>query len=110
MIAVDALPLFEAEARERQREAGRETAERRRPPGQLEANVPQVSHRAPQARDRAAAATGVSGRTVQTAKTIKERAPRPGRSAPRRHHVALRRREGDRAARAGPDYQGPGRA
>ena len=75
MIAVDALPLFEAEARERQRQAGRETTERRRPSDQLEANLPQASHRAPQARDRAAAATGVSGRTVQTAKAIKEKAP-----------------------------------
>jgi hypothetical protein len=39
MIAVEALPLFEAEARERQREAGREAAERKHRPGQLEANL-----------------------------------------------------------------------
>ena len=32
------------------------------------------TQRAPQARDRASAATGVSGRTVQTAKAIKENA------------------------------------
>ena len=37
--------------------------------------MPQPSRRAPQARDRAAAATSVSGRTVQTAKAIKEKAP-----------------------------------
>ena len=82
MIAADALPLFEAEARERQREAGRETAARKQEPGQLEANLPQAARpapkardRAPQARDRAAAATGVSGRTVQAAKAVKEKAP-----------------------------------
>jgi hypothetical protein len=74
-IAVEALPLFEAEARERQREAGRTTAGRERQPETLEANLPQPSHRAPQARDRAAAATGVAGRTVQTAKAIKAKAP-----------------------------------
>ena len=65
MIAVEALALFEAEARERRRELGREAAERQHQP----------SRRAPQARDRAAAAVGVSGRTVQTAKAIKEKAP-----------------------------------
>ncbi len=75
MIAVEALPLFEAEAQERRRELGREAAERQHHPERVEANLPQPSRRAPQASDRAAAATGVSGRTVQTAKAIKERAP-----------------------------------
>jgi ParB-like chromosome segregation protein Spo0J len=75
MIAVEALPLFESEARERQREAGRATASPKRQPKTLEANLPQAPNRAPQARDRAAAATGVSGRTIQTAKAIKAKAP-----------------------------------
>ena len=37
MIAVDALPLFEAEARERQRDLGREAAERQHHPERVEA-------------------------------------------------------------------------
>jgi hypothetical protein len=75
MIAVEALPLFGAEARERRRELGREAAERQHHPERVEANSAQPSRRAPQARDRAAAAVGVAGRTVQTAKAIKEKAP-----------------------------------
>jgi hypothetical protein len=74
MIAVDALPLFEAEARERQREAGREAAERQHHPERVVANLPQPTP-GWKSRDRAAAAVGVSGRTVQTAKAIKEKAP-----------------------------------
>jgi hypothetical protein len=75
MIAVNALPLFEAEARARQRDLGRQAAERQHHPERVEANLPQPSGRAPQARDRAGAALRVSGRTIQTAKTITEKAP-----------------------------------
>jgi len=67
MIAVDALPMFEAEARARQ---GRRT-DLRSDSSTFGQTCPEV-HRA---RDEAAAATGVSGRTVQTAKAIKEKAP-----------------------------------
>jgi hypothetical protein len=73
MIAVDALPLFEAEAQDRRCELGREAAERQHHPERVVANLPRPSDL--KSRDRAAAATGVSGRTVQTAKAIKEKAP-----------------------------------
>ncbi len=74
MIAVDALPLFEAEARERQREAGREAAERQHHPERVVANLPQPSAKL-KSRDLAGTAVSVSGRTVQTAKTLAEKAP-----------------------------------
>jgi hypothetical protein len=57
MIAVEALPLFEAEAAGRRRELGHEASERQR--------------------DRAGAAVGVAGRTVQTAKAIQRREMAP---------------------------------
>jgi len=41
MVAVEALPLFEAEAQERRRELGREAAERQHHPERVEANLPQ---------------------------------------------------------------------
>ena len=67
MLPVDALPLFEAEARARQ---GRRTDLHGDPPtsGQV---CPEVQR----PRDQAAALTHISGRTVQTAKAIKEKAP-----------------------------------
>ena len=66
MLAVDILPMYEAEAQKRI--GGR-------PATKPEALVPQVKTRAPQARDTAALATGVSGRAVGQAKRITESAP-----------------------------------
>lgn len=66
-VAADSLPLYEAEAKERKKEMeGR--------PSKLEEKIPQES-REPQARDKAAAATGVNPRYVQDAKKIKEESP-----------------------------------
>jgi hypothetical protein len=67
MIAVEALPLFEAEARRRQG-SRTDLASQDSTSGQ---NCPEVRR----ARDEAGAAAGVSGRTVQTAKKVKEKAP-----------------------------------
>jgi hypothetical protein len=64
-IAVEALPMFEAEARERQR-----TLNNKRKP--LVANAPQA---APKSREDAAALTGASPRYVQEAKAVKEASP-----------------------------------
>jgi protein gp37 len=66
LVALDALPLYEAEA------AQRMLAGRRQNP---EADLPQGAAREPQARDHAAAAAGVSGRAVAQAKRIVEQAP-----------------------------------
>lgn len=64
MVALEALPYFEAEARERQRTLNNQP---------LVAPVPQA--RAPLARDEAAKSVGVSGRTVAQAKRVVEQAP-----------------------------------
>jgi ParB-like chromosome segregation protein Spo0J len=69
VIALESLPHFEAEARERQVAAGQECGK-----GQLVAPVPQAM-RKPLARDRAAAAVGISGRTLAQAKRVAEQAP-----------------------------------
>lgn len=71
LAALALMPLYEAEAKEALRAAGRSSAPGRPKP---EVSVPQVS-RGPQARDRAAAAVGVSGSTVQRAARIVERDP-----------------------------------
>lgn len=70
IIALEALPHFEAEARARQSEAGKYDRGK-----QLVAPVPQADGRAPLARDLAAQALGISGRTVAQAKRISEQAP-----------------------------------
>jgi hypothetical protein len=67
MIAVKALPMFEEEARARQ---GKRT-DLQSDPSTSGQTCPEV-HRA---RDEAAAATNVSGRTIQTAKAIRAKAP-----------------------------------
>lgn len=68
MLAVEILPFFEAEAEERYRETvGR--------PEKSVEMLPPISDPAPKARDRAGAATGVSGRSVAKAKSIAEQAP-----------------------------------
>jgi hypothetical protein len=77
MIVTEALPLFEAEARERRRQLGREAAERQHHPERVEAKLPQPSRRAPQARNRAGTAFGVRGRKIQTAKRVEGH---PGRT------------------------------
>jgi len=64
VLALESLPFFEAEARERQRAMNNRS---------LEADRPQA--RGPQARDLAAAATGASGRMVARAKRVSEHAP-----------------------------------
>ncbi len=64
MVALESLPYFEAEARERQRTANNQS---------LGAPGPQA--RAPRARDEAAKSVGVSGRTVARAKRVVEQAP-----------------------------------
>lgn len=63
MIAQDALPFFEQDAKERQRAAG----------GAVKAKLPEPEKR--QARDDAAAAVGVSPRYVQDAKQVAQRSP-----------------------------------
>ena len=68
MIGLDALPLFEAEAAQR---AGGRPANGEKPT----ADLPQVSDRAPLARDLAAKRVGVSGRAMAQAKRITEQAP-----------------------------------
>lgn len=73
-IAVEALPLFEAEALDRKREAGRSAAPGR-PAEKDVAIVPQVSPDVGRAREQAASTVGVSPRYVQDAKRIKEEAP-----------------------------------
>lgn len=69
MAGVDLLPMYEAEALNRK--AHGSTA-----PGKtLEADLPQASGRAPQTRDRVAAAVGISGRAVSQAKRVATEAP-----------------------------------
>ena len=77
MVGVEILPMLEEEARTRQIAAGAEFGSlggrgNKKP---LEANLPQgvsESERAPQARDQAAKLVGVSARSIQDAKTVKE--------------------------------------
>lgn len=63
-IAAEIKPMFEKRARERQIEGGEKKGK---------ANLPEASKG--QARDQAAAAVGVSGRTVQDAENVKKEAP-----------------------------------
>jgi len=70
--AVEMLPVFEAEAKARQRAHGGSAPGRGR---SLEDTGPQVKLRQDQARDQVAAQFGVSGRHVQRAKKLKQTAP-----------------------------------
>lgn len=81
MLATEMLPEFEAEAKERHREAVRESAKAQRPAGSKSFTDARSSDQPPDwrekhfARDDAAKVFGVSGPTVQRAKRIKEEAP-----------------------------------
>lgn len=72
MLAVDILPMYEAEAKQRKVQSGQE---HHRGQGKVGAPVHQPLPRAPRAADHAASATGVSGRAVGQAKRITESAP-----------------------------------
>jgi N6-adenosine-specific RNA methylase IME4 len=69
MVAAKLLPLYEAQAKERQVEQ----AKRNQPQSQKVANLPPIEKS--KARDKAAAAVKVSGRSVQDAKAILRDAP-----------------------------------
>ena len=74
MIAKDLKKKFAAEAKEAQREhSGTAPGKAKKT---LEATVPQVSDRAPQARDKAAELMHVSARSVQNAQTIDDADPK----------------------------------
>lgn len=76
MLAVALLPIYEAEARERQRAAGVETQRRKADPqAQLTEILPEAVRRGNEAREQAGAAVGVSGRTVSDAKRVAEADP-----------------------------------
>lgn len=96
MLAVDILPMYEEEANQRRVQSGQE---HHRGQGKVEARVPQPLPRAPQARDNAASATGVSGRAVGQAKRITESAPdlaeqvRQGKTTLREAEAQVRVRE-----------------
>ncbi len=74
-VAVDALPLLEAEAKERQRAAGLRSAASRSTHGEVPATLPEAVVGAGEAREKAAAAVGASARYVSDAKAIAEKAP-----------------------------------
>jgi ParB-like chromosome segregation protein Spo0J len=74
-VAVDALPLLEAEAKERQRVAGLRSAASRSTHGEVPATLPEPVLGAGEAREKAAAAVGASARYVSDAKAIAEKAP-----------------------------------
>lgn len=75
MVAVDILPMLEAEARERQRSAGIDFGKSH---PKLVANLPQAlaSEHSQKSRDIAAKQVGVASRYVQDAKKIAEKSPR----------------------------------
>ena len=68
---IEVRPYYEAEAKKLQREHGGTTHGRK----SLEANVPQVKGRKPQARDQAAAAVGISGKTGDKLNKLKNEDP-----------------------------------
>lgn len=75
MVGVEILPMLEAEAKAKQVKAAVRTNEKRANGNTLVANLPQASEEkepAPKARDQAAAIVGVSARSIQDAKTVKE--------------------------------------
>lgn len=72
MLAVDILPMYEAEAKKRKVHSGKQ---HHRGQPKVGAPVHQPLPRAPRAADHAASATGVSGRAVGQAKRITDSAP-----------------------------------
>lgn len=74
-VAVDALPLLEAEAKERQRAAGMRSAALRSVENEVPATLPDAHIDVGEAREKAAAAVGASARYVSDAKAIGEKAP-----------------------------------
>jgi hypothetical protein len=104
MLAVDILPMYEAESKKRQ---GQRSDLKRRIEEPLDIGAPvHQSARRPRAADNAAAATGVSGRAVGQAKRITENAPdlaedvRQGRKNLKEAEAEVRRREAEQRARA----------
>lgn len=79
MLAVELVPLYEAEAAERQAAAARRTNAIRSgelpSDATLGADLPQASKRAPRSRDRAARAASASGRATAQAKRVNQAAP-----------------------------------
>lgn len=72
-VGVELLPMYEAEAKVRQIASGGDVRRR-----SVQVDLPQplqVKERAPQARDRAADAVGVSGKAIAQAKRVSEQAP-----------------------------------
>lgn len=102
MLAVDILPMYEAEAKERQGKRTDLVADTKST-SNLVAPVPQSS---PKARDNAASATGVSGRAVGQAKRITESAPdlaqqvRQGKTTLKEAEAEVRAREAKARAEA----------
>lgn len=102
MLAVDILPMYEAESRKRQQASGgdRRSTQAR----SVGAPVHQPITRAPRAADNAASAAGVSGRAVGQAKRITENAPdladdvRQGRKNLKEAEAEVRRREAEQRA------------
>jgi hypothetical protein len=72
-IALELVPLYEAEARQRQADAAAQTNQRRS--GTLGADLHQAQERAPRTTDHAAKSIGTSGRVVAQAKRIAQHAP-----------------------------------
>jgi len=73
-VGVEVLPMYEAEAARRKVAAGESFGRGQK----VEADLPQpigIKERAPQARDRAAGAVGVSGKAIAQAKRVSEQAP-----------------------------------
>ncbi len=75
MVAVDLKKKFTVEAKEKQREAGKEYGEKH-PKQELVAESPQALKPAPKSRDRAAQVMHVSARGVQDAQAVQDTDPK----------------------------------
>jgi protein gp37 len=84
MVGFKLLPFYEQIAREKQRAAGGDRTTREgkakkklegNGPRALEADLPHALDRAPQARDQAAKAVGVGGKSIDKAKTVAQNSP-----------------------------------
>ena len=107
MLGHDLRPIFDAEAKERQRAAAEETNRRKAgPPRTLVEIVPQASVPAPKSRDLAGAAVGVSGRYVDDAGKVAAASPalaaevRAGTLSLPRAKARIRREERQGAVKA----------
>lgn len=103
MLAVDILPMYEAEAKNRQRQSG---GDKRSSVVEHQSVVAPVPQPMPKARDNAASVTGVSGRAVGQAKRITESAPdlaqqvRQGKTTLKEAEAEVRAREAKARAEA----------